>query len=101
MLDLVLAYRYRVRAIEQDVCRLEHRVVEDAGVHALLPLGLLLELHLTFALAPWRDGVEDPRQLGMFRPVGLHEQAAAHGIDARREQPRRHLTATRAQRRRL
>ena len=77
MLHLVLADRHHVGAIEQNVRRLQHGIVEDPGVHALLALRLLLELRLSLELTERRDRVEDPGQLGMFRNLRLHEQRGA------------------------
>ena len=42
MLHLVLADRHQVRLIQQDVGRLKHRIVEQAGDDALLPRALSL-----------------------------------------------------------
>ena len=91
MLNLILANGHLVGAIQQNVRRLEHRIVQDPGGDALLSLRLLLELRLPFELPERRDGIENPRQLGMFRHLRLHVQRRDVGIDARGEQRQRHL----------
>ena len=97
VLDLILADRNLVGAIEQNVRRLQHRVVQYPRVHALLPLRLFLELRLALELSERRDRVENPGQLGMFRNLRLHEQRGRARIDSRREQTDRHLAPTLAQ----
>ena len=67
MLDLVFAHRDDVGSVQENVCGLQHRIVEQPGGNALLALRLVLELGLAFELAKGRDRVENPRQLGMFR----------------------------------
>ena len=91
MLHLILAHRHEVGAIQQNVRSLQHRIVEQPRVHALLALRLVLELRLALELTERRDGVEDPRELGMFRHLRLHEQRRLLGVEARGEQRHGHL----------
>ena len=67
VLDLVLADGHGVGPVQQDVGRLQHRIVQQARGNALLALRFVLELGLAFELAKRCDRVENPRQLGMFR----------------------------------
>ena len=88
VLALVLADRHEVRAVEQDVGRLEDRVGEqpDAG-RALAALGgLVLELGHPAGLAEAGQALQHPAELGVAGHLALHEDRRARGVDAHREQ---------------
>ena len=82
MLPLVLPHRHEIRPVEEDVGRLQHRIVEETRVHRLPSLGLLLELGHPSQVTHRRDRVEEPRELAVIGDVGLREQRAALRIDA-------------------
>ena len=83
VLLLVLAHGHRVRLVEQDVGRHEHRIVEQADGDALaLGAGrLVLELRHAPELAHVGDGVQDPHELAVRRHVALHEDDRALRVD--------------------
>ena len=74
VLGLILADRHQVGAIEQDVGRHQHRVVQQARRDAFESLRLIFELRHPLELADRRDGVEQPLQLAVLGHVRLHEQ---------------------------
>ena len=75
MLLLVLAYRYIVCLIQQDVCGHQNRICEQTCVDVVLVLcRLVLELGHAGKLAEHRVAVEDPCKLGVCRNVRLHEK---------------------------
>ena len=67
MLNLVFSDGDEIGLVEENVRRLQHRIVQQAGKNALFLGRLFLKLRLPLQLAEWRDGVEYPRELGMFR----------------------------------
>ena len=90
VLALVLADGHEVRAVEQDVGGLEHRVGEqpDAG-GALAALGrLVLELGHPPGLAEAGQALEHPAQLRVGRDVALDEDRRPVRVHAHREQLR-------------
>ena len=74
VLDLVLADRHQVGAVEQDVGGHQDRVVEQPGRNAFEPLRLIFELRHPLQLAERRHRGQQPLQLGVLRHVRLHEQ---------------------------
>ena len=84
VLLLVLAHRDGVGAVQQDVRRHEHRVVEEPDGDALaLGAGrLVLELRHAAQLAHVGDRVQDPHELGVRRHVALYEDDGPLRVDA-------------------
>ena len=83
VLALVLSHRNEVRPVEEDVGRLQHRVVEEARVHRLPALGLLLVLRHPPQVPHRRDRVEQPLEFAVVGHVRLREERAALGVDPR------------------
>ncbi len=67
------------------------------GGDALLSLRLFLELRLSLELTERRDRVENPRQLGMFRNLRLHEEEQTFGSRPAASSDDRHLAPSLAQ----
>ena len=75
VLDLVLAHGHDLALVDEDVRGLQHGVVQQADVHGGPELvALVLELRHALQLPERRDGVEDPREVGVARHLGLHEE---------------------------
>jgi hypothetical protein len=92
VLELILADGNQLRAIQQDVRGLEHRIVEQPDVDVLgLVLALVLELRHPRQLAEPGHRVEHPAELGVLGHHRLHEHDRALRIDAEREQLDHHL----------
>ena len=91
VLSLILAHRHQVRAVEQDVGGHQHRIVEQPGRDTFETLRLIFELRHPLQLADRRDRVEQPLELAVLGDVRLHEQDRALRVDARGEQPDRHV----------
>ena len=98
MLDLVLAHRHQVGAIEQDVRGHQDRIVEQARRDALDLLRLIFELRHPLQLAERRDGVEQPLQLACSGTCDCTNSVARDGIDAGAEQADRHVAGACARR---
>ncbi len=83
MLLLILADRDKIRLIEQDVRRHQHRVGEQArrDVVSML-LRLHLELRHAAQLAELRVAAEHPRKLRMCRHVRLDEHDVLLRVEA-------------------
>ena len=98
MLALILAHRHMGRLIGQDVGRHQVRIdVEpDRGVLAILAR-LFLELGHAVQPAKASHAVEDPGELGVGRHLALVEDDMLAGIDAGRQERRRHLAGLGAQ----
>src|ERR1051325_5905438 len=101
VLDLILADRNETSFIEQHVSGLQDGVREKPGQHALLALGLVLELRLALELAERRHGCEHPVELGVLGNVRLDEDDALRRIEAGRVQADRHVHRQRRQTRRI
>jgi hypothetical protein len=91
MLHLILSHRDGIGPIQQDVRGLQHGVVEESRHHTLLSLRFVLELRLPLQLSDGRNGVEDPRELGVLRHVRLDEHGTFLRVEAGREQRDRHI----------
>ena len=94
MLHLILAHRHEIGAIQQDVGRLQHRIVEDPGHDLFLPRRLLLERGLPLEFAKRRERIENPGEFGVLGHLRLHEYGRDSGIQSRREQSHGHLPGT-------
>ena len=97
MLPLVIADRNLVRVVGQDVRGHEDRIEEEAGRDELLLSGLLLELGHPAKLAVRGHARQQPTELGVFLDVGLPEQDAALGVEARGQQNRSAVVHARRQ----
>ena len=86
MLPLVVAHRYAVDVVEEDVRRHQRGVGEEPGGHAVAVLGLLLELGHAAQLAEGDGALDEPRQLGVLVDVALDEERADVGIEAHRHE---------------
>ena len=97
MLELILADRDELRAIQHDVGGLQHRIVEQADVDAVVGVlvGLVLELGHPLEIAEVRDRVEHPAQLGVLGHHRLQEQDRSVVDAARDDVDHRILDATR------
>ena len=78
VLALVVADRYLLGVVQQDVGRHQDGIVEQADTDRLLPLPafgrLLLELRHASQLTEGRDAVEDPCELRVRAHVALYEE---------------------------
>ena len=96
MRDLILADRHHVRAVDQDVGRLHHRIAEKAE-RRQVAIGelFLLVLVRRHALEPAhrRDHAEQQRQLGVLDHARLDENRRARRVDADCEPVDEHLPA--------
>src|SRR5262245_18952655 len=81
MLTLVVADRYLVCVVQDDVGDLEHGVVEQPRADGFLSLALLLELRHPAQLSDRRDTVQQPRQFGVRAYVALNDQDAPGGVE--------------------
>ena len=90
VLPLVVPHRHLVGVVEDDVGGHQHRVVEQAGRHALVPGRLVLELGHPLQPAHGRDAVQQPAPLGVCLHVALDEQRATVRAQPCRQQHRRH-----------
>src|SRR5262249_40252290 len=81
MLTLVVADRYLVCVVQDDVGDLEHGVVEQPRADGFLSLALFLELRHPAQLPDRRDTVQQPRQFGVRAYVALNEQDAPGGVE--------------------
>ena len=90
VLALVLTDRHLVGLVDEDVGGLQHRVGEqpDRRAGGALALALVLELRHPAGLAEAGQALQHPRQLHVLGHVALHEQRAARGVHAEREQLR-------------
>ena len=84
MLNLILSHWHETGLVQEDVGRLKDRVREQARGHALLALGLVLELGLALELAERGDRGEQPVELGVFGHVGLDEHDRLIGVEPHR-----------------
>jgi len=83
MLTLVLPHRDQIRLVEQDICRHEDRIGEEAGVDVVgVGRGLILKLCHPAELPEHGVAVEDPSQLRVLGHMGLDEEGAALRVDA-------------------
>ncbi len=98
VLELVLPHRHERRLVQEHVGGLEHGVIEQAGGNALLALRLVLELGLALELPERCDRGEEPVELGVLGDVRLHEHHRAFGVEARGEEPDRHVERALSQR---
>ena len=77
MLALVLSHRHKVRLVEQNVRRHQHRVREESGGDVVgVLLGLLLELGHAAQLAELGIAAQNPAQLRVLGNVALNKQDA-------------------------
>ena len=97
MLHLVFTDRHNVSAIEQNVCGLQHRIIQQTRHYLLLPACFVFELRLTLEFTERRDGIEDPSELGMFRHLRLHIEGGDGRIDAGGKKSERHLVGAAAE----
>ncbi len=90
VLALVLADRYLVRLVQEDVGDLEDRVREqaDAGAVGALLGGLVLELGHAGRLAEAGQAVHDPGELGVLGDMALDEERAALRVESGGQQLR-------------
>ena len=88
VLALILADRYLLRVVEQDVGGLERGVGEEAGGHEIaLPLGrLLLERRHPRQLSEADHALHHPGELGVLGYVRLNEDRGDLGVEADGEQ---------------
>ena len=91
VLALVLSHGHRPGEVDEDVRRLQHRIVQESHRHRLQPGRLVLVLGHALQVAHGRDRVEEPRQLHVLDHVRLYEDRAALGIQTHREQAHRHV----------
>ena len=91
VLALVFPHGYRIRAVEEDVGRLQHRVVEDARRDRLEALRLVLVLRHALELPDRSDRIEEPGQLGVLGHVGLDEDDAPLRVQTDREEAHREV----------
>ena len=97
MLALVVADRYEVGLVQEDVARHEDGVREEPGRDEVVPVGLLLELCHAAQLAVARDGGQQPRRLRVRLHMALAEHRRPLGVEAGREQHRREVERRLAQ----
>ena len=92
MLALVLADRNLVRTVGEDVGGHQHRIEEQAGRAELALLRrLVLVLRHPLEVPLRRHRREQPGELGVLAYIGLAEEDAALGVEARCEQDRRRV----------
>ena len=84
VLPLVFAHGHDFRPVEENVGGHEHGVGVEPGGGAVGALfgGFILELGHAAGLAEAGEAGEDPRELGVFRHVGLHEEGGFIRVDA-------------------
>jgi len=97
VLALVVANRYPVGVIEEDVRRHERRVREQTGRDELGIAALVLELGHPPEFAECRRAFEDPREFCMFGNMALDEQRGALWVDTYCKQEVRQFERTSAQ----
>jgi myo-inositol-1(or 4)-monophosphatase len=97
VLNLILTNRYQLGTIQQNVRRLQYRVIQQTRGNTFLSACLFLELSLPLQLAQWSERVEYPRQLGMFLHPRLYEQRAFRGIESSCQQRQSHVGGSCAQ----
>jgi len=88
VLPLVLAHRYLVGLVQENVGGLQDRVGEqaDRGLLLALPGRLVLELGHPARLAEAGHAGQDPGQFGVLGHVALHEQRAPVRVEPGPEQ---------------
>ncbi len=101
VLSLVFSDRDESRVVQQDVGRLQDRIVQKSGADDLRALRLVLELRHPAQLTQWRDRIEQPLELRVFRHRRLHEQDAILRIESGSEEADRHVEHALLQRLRL
>ena len=77
-----------MRVVQDDISRHQHRIDKQPGRHALLVVGLLLELGHALKPAHRRDAVEQPATFGVRGDVALDEDGALVRVEAGGEQHR-------------
>ena len=98
VLLLVIAHRHLFGAVEQDVRRHQHRVVEQAGIDVVGVLaGLVLELGHAAELTHLGVAVQHPGQARVRGHVGLHEQHALDRVQPAGQVDAQEFVAARAQ----
>ena len=90
VLSLVLTHGHGVRSIDENVSRLENRVVEQSYGDRIVPLRFVLVLGHPFEITDRSHGIEEPSQLDVLGHVGLNEEGASLGIEANRQEADRH-----------
>ena len=102
MLALVNAHRHKVRLVEQDIRRHQHRIIEEADVDVVGVLGaLILVLRHAAHFAHVGEAIEHPRKLGVRGNVALAVNQALLGVDAAGDVDSGKLHAAAAQIRRI
>ncbi len=93
VLALIVADGDLIGVVEEDVRRLQRRVGEQSGGDEVAtPFGrLVLELRHPAQLAEADVALHQPRQLGVFGDVALHEHRGHVGIEADGEEDRGEL----------
>ena len=77
VLNLVLSHRDITRLVDEDIGRLEHRIVEKSHIDVLpVLLPLLLKLGHPLQFSHRGHAVEDPGELGVFVDMGLDKEVA-------------------------
>ena len=97
VLSLVVADRHFVRAVQQNVARHQHRVVEQTGGDAHHSGGLVFVLRHALKPADGGYAVEQPARLGVRGNVALDEQRALVRVDSAGEQYGRELASLSSQ----
>ena len=98
VLGLVLAHRDQVRIVDQDVCRHQGRVGEQAAVDVVGVLGaFVFELGHAAQLAELGVAAQDPVQLGVGRDMALDKEDALGRVDAGGQQHGRGLAGVAAE----
>jgi len=94
---LVLADRHVAGLVDGDVCRLQHRIVQERQVDVVwLAAALFLERRCALDPAGGRDRGQQPHQLKVFGAIRLPEQHRALGVEPQRQQAQRHLVGAAA-----
>jgi len=97
VLDLVLPHRDVVGPVEEDVRRLEDRIVEQATVDELLLRGLLFELGHPRQIPVGGDTAQDPAQLRVLWDGGLDIEDRPLRVDPARDEVEGELPPRRAE----
>ena len=85
VLQLVFAYGHKIRIVQQNVRGHQHGVREQAPVHVLQPIRLVLETVGERQALVREKAIQVPREFGHFCDIALAVEDRSLGVEAKRE----------------
>src|SRR5438132_1216838 len=86
VLNLILTHRDDVRTVEENVCRHQDWISEQAEFRPQASSELVLVTMSALQMGEWHQRAEDPKQLEDLRDVALAEEAGPSRIEAQRNE---------------